>query len=697
MALVPWLVMLPLAAVLPAEDAEQVFFKAYYLEVEEFNFEGALRYYQEVAKSPGATPELVDRAAKRIKALREELKGRDLPRLLPSDALAYLEIRKLGAHLGEILQMLGFGGPGGTSKAERKEGPEAARGGALAISPRLIEGLKGLEGAALAVTNFDPRRGIPEGVAIVNLGRNPTVGGAVETALSAVAESGALVLAEPVSGHTTYSSPFGTVIVTERLVIAGSPHERAVEAVKRLESDESAGRGPSEAFGELKAEREDSLIFLQVDARKVLGLARNAMGRGGNPPEEYQIADAFLDLEKFRWAALRVGTEDRALRADVWLRLEEGNRCLAYNLLRTPALDREVLKTIPSGVAAVMAVALNEAAAQSEASPGARAEAARSITGLDLGREFFANVRTAVAFVSPAAAPDEAGDGPPFPQVGIEFQVRDPARSSALWSEILRVAAVVSRADPEPVRAEKVAGHDVSVYLLPGRFQMNLAALPDRVILTTGAPAMAQALRAAEGNGSLAQDADFSPLLAGLTGKESKALLVHGARVIEIARPLGAFPGQDGAQVASILEGSALTFTSTETPVSLQISLGVRVPELAPLIRQMIRDAQGHGHADRAPAPPRAPKAPKPPKPPKPGKAPKPAAPGQGPGPEPGFRLDEPAAAEPALPPGKPAPARAPKSSPGGKPGPAPAPAEENPLPPPAASPAAEAPAPAKR
>src|SRR6185436_16595405 len=112
-------------------------------------------------------------------------------------------------------------------------------------------------------------------------------------------------------------------------------------------------------------------------------------------------------------------------------------------------------------------------------------------------------------FVSPAGAPDEAGDGPPFPQVGIEFQVRDPARSNALWSEILRVAAVIARADPEPVRAEKIAGQDVSGYLFPGGFQLKLAALRDRVILTTGAPAMARALQAADGNGSLAQDAEF--------------------------------------------------------------------------------------------------------------------------------------------------------------------------------------------
>jgi hypothetical protein len=350
-----------------------------------------------------------------------------------------------------------------------------------------------------------------------------------------------------------------------------------------------------------------------------VALLKSAVIHGRESPEELQIAQALFDLDSLRWAALRVGTGDRTLRADLWLRLAEENHCLAYNLLRTPALDRAALRSVPPGAAVVLALALSGPAGDGEPAPRAKEEAARAITGLDLGREIFSNVRTVLAFASAQASPGEQGDGPPIPPVGIELLVKDPARSSLLWSEILRVLAIVLRADPLPVRTHSVAGRDVSAYSFPDGIQIELAALPDRVILTLGEPAMAQALNAAAG-ASATEDADLTSMLAGLSGQESKLFLLHGARLVELARPLGGFRGSDGDRMASLFEKSSLTFATTETPAKLQVSLSVKVPELAPLIRQLMHGGPSHGRRDgggNGPAAIKKAKLPKPPKQPR--------------------------------------------------------------------------------
>jgi hypothetical protein len=644
--LVSLLAMVPSAA-LAADDAEQLFFKAYYLEVEEGKVDAALQVYQEVEESPQASAELKERAKKRMAGLREDQKARDLTRLLPGDALVTLEVRKPGERLGEIIKMMGFAG--GSPAGKGGEGDE--RGGEFAISPKMVEGLKGLEGAALAITAIDLERGIPQGVAIVNLGRSPAIGGLIETALSAAAESGVLRPGEQVSGHSAYTGPFGTVVLTERLLIAGSPHDLAVAAVKRIEGGELAPLGAGEALAELKAEREDSLLFAQVDARKIVSLLKGALGRGRETPEELQIAQALFDLDSLQWAALGIKTGERSLRGDLWLKLAEENHCLAYHLLRSPALDRAALRSVPPGAAAVLAIALSGPAGDGEPSPRARAEAARTITGLDLGREIFSNVRTVLAFASPPSPPGGDGDGPPIPQVGVELLVKDPARSSLLWSEVLRVLAIVIRADAQPVRTQSIAGRDVSTFSFPDGVQIALAALPDRVILTLGEPAMAAALRTAAGPAQ--EDGDLASMLGSLSGQESKLFLMNGARMVELVRPLGGFRGRDGDRMASFLEKSALIFATTETPSRLQISSSVKVPELAPLIRQLMHGGQAHvrreggGGAPPSIKKPRPPKAPKPYRESKSSHESKPRTPGDGPAPAP----RDPEGDSPGLPP----------------------------------------------
>ena len=86
-------VVLALAAESPpayAQDAESDFHKAYYLEMAEGQTEQAAAVYQRVAESAGAPAALVEQARRRLALCQESVRSRELARLMPADALAYV-------------------------------------------------------------------------------------------------------------------------------------------------------------------------------------------------------------------------------------------------------------------------------------------------------------------------------------------------------------------------------------------------------------------------------------------------------------------------------------------------------------------------------------------------------------------------------------------------------------------------------
>lgn len=198
-----------------ASDAEPRFYKAYYLETEEGDLEGAVEIYRQIEALEGASPEWVARAKKRRRGAEEEIRSRDLARLMPPAALGYIEIRQPGEHAARLLELTGLADFSGELSDELKLPVE--------ISPRLIESFKKVSGVAAALTDFNPLLPIPEGVVVINAGRSDLLHGLVETLLSGAASASALLIAsEPIHGHATYVAPLCTVAVTQRLIVVST-------------------------------------------------------------------------------------------------------------------------------------------------------------------------------------------------------------------------------------------------------------------------------------------------------------------------------------------------------------------------------------------------------------------------------------------------------------------------------------------
>lgn len=227
----------------------------------------------------------------------------------------------------------------------------------------------------------------------------------------------------------------------------------------------------------------------------------------------------------------------------------------------------------------------------------------RSVTGLDVGREVFANMEAVVAYVLPPAG---AGEGSSRGRrrlpvdLGVVIKVRDPSRSEALWTQLLGLPATLLGSRGASVGTETVAGQKVRVYAFPEGIRVYQAALDDRIVLSSSAEAVERSVAAARGQGSLSSDAELSAPLAGLEGSPSKVALVHAGRAFRLVGPMTGLRGQRAQWLSGVLDGLVVSAATRESATSLRASLGVRVPDLSVLIRRAIADAGGVRHGLRS-------------------------------------------------------------------------------------------------
>ena len=565
--------------------AESDFGRAYYLEVEEQNPAAAAEFYERVIQREGAPAELVEKARKRLRACREDLRSQDLASLMPPDVVTYLEVRNPGKHVARLLELAGLTGKEGTSEAASLGDPPLP----LVISPRLLRGLEKAWGAAVSVTAIDPHLGIPSGVVVIKPGRSDVALGLIETGLSSAVASGIMMRSDPVHGYEAYLGPFVSVVLTERLIVLGNPPRLVSDAVRRLQGEPGESLARSEVFSELKKKRENALLFAFVNAKPLVTLAKAQMQRHGRLPDEYRWAQAITDVESLRWAAVTLGTFDQGIYGDVWMRLDEDNHAMAYHLLRTAHVGRQALTAVPSGVAGFLAFGLSEDGSGEAPSREARSRAARYVTGLDVGREIFANVKDVLAFVLPPAASDPESRRHGMPGIGLVLTVKDPSRSEALWNEILSIPATLIQAEPDPVTTERIDDQEVQVYAYPGSQRIYLATLADRVILASSSTVMSSALRAARGRDSVLDDEAFAKAAAEIPEDVSKIAMVHAGRAFETASAFRGFRISDAEarMIAPLLAGNAITLLTEETPSRLKVSFVASLPKFGGLLKQI--------------------------------------------------------------------------------------------------------------
>ena len=578
----------------PQED----YYRAYYLQNEKGDLEGALKLYSKVAESRKVDRAMASAATLRARCCREDLRSDNLARLMPPETLVYVELRSPGEHLTRLLEQLGLIRDD-TWKLPEKVKEQMQR---FAVSPALLNELSGFHGIAVAINGFDPVKQMPSFVAVIHSGDNDILRGALETAIFAAGEP-----VGPVRGTRLFMVEGFYVALTPRLVVISQLRTEVDRALKRLAKDDVPSLADSQEFLSLQGDQADRMLFACLNAKLAMPLVQTLMGAAAQASQEFQMANALLDLDSLRWVVLRAGVGEDGISESLVVRFDEDQNNLVYNFLRTPPLTRSSLSCVPAGAAGFMAVSLSEA---DDGDPPRmnRAKTVRRITGLDLGREFFANIEEKVLFLlPPGEGADQAKPGPAgfvMPDVGMALTVKDPDRSSALWSQLLALPTFATGQPTPEGKPMNIANTKVTMYEWPEGIRAYFANVDDHILIAMTERAIYQSIRAARGGDSVLTDEAFKPSLARLNEHSSKVLFAHAGRCVQVARSVSGEDLEEIAPFEHLMDELVACFVTDESNSEFRLTVALTgIPEIGGVIEQLVHGHTGCHGADLAAVP----------------------------------------------------------------------------------------------
>ena len=545
-----------------ASSAQTQFQRGFFLQVHEHDLAGAAAEFEKVAADPAAPEPLRNQAKARLAQVREDMAAANLASLMPPQCMAYAEIVAPGEHIGRILKMMDLVGPGAAG-GDKPAGKPIALGDGLylpadfTISPALVAELKKFRGVAAGLTAVDDR-GRPAGLLAIHPGDCDLLRGAIETGVQLL-EPG-----EPIEGFKTYRIPdFGWVMLTARLVLVSDAREQLTAALERMRNPQAANLASSASFKRVAADSQGALVFAFVDGPQVVKRFGPLL-RG----QEGAMIRTLLDLDHFESLVVTLTTTDTSIRARAQLNLTSGHHNMLYALIRTAPITKRSLERVPKGAAGVLVVGLNPAGAAPPSAPDGQKPP--SISAMDIGREFFNNIEELALF---ALAPAAEAKGPQkFPDVGLVVAVKDPAKSEALWNQILMLASLFGTRAANPPAEVTIEGRSGHVYQFDGLPPIAVVRVDRELIIGTQA-AVTASLRASVNQGSIVHDAALAPLIARLTPDTSKALLVDVGRAVEIAAALSpARQAKDLEVAARLTRDMKVSVMTDEKPDQLTIT-----------------------------------------------------------------------------------------------------------------------------
>ena len=532
----------------PAQNADSHFHRGYYLQHERGDIEGALAAY-EAALDAGAGQETQRKVRAQIDAIQEGIAARDLARLMPPNALAYVEFARPADHLERLLRSMGLVDHQPTGERVLLPLDEGlALPSDFQFSPALLEEFKKVHGVAVAITEIDFEHEHPNGVAVIHTGSSNLLQGLIDTGVQVVPRQ------ESIGGRATYCLEDKVWLVKTNSLLLVSPQRDQIKAALARIKSSGDSLAANENFRKCQAEREAAMIFAFVDGAAVMS-KYGSMMQG-----EAAVARMVLGLDHLQHMTASIGATEAGAAAQVRFAFNENHNSLAYGLIRTVPLKDATLKRIPAGSAMVGVLGINP---QLGMLAGA-ADAPKQITGLDLGRELFANIKEVGLFVIPSVANDKV------PDFGIAFSAHDAQKSELLWNQLLTLS---SQIEDSGITAEdiSVAGRDARRYTLPDDDAPQLVVLRlDDETMVIGTEAAAKS--ATTGN-SVLEDESLAGLIAGRSEHACKAVFLHVGRMLKLAQTIEGNDNPELQMMEKVMSNAHVSFVSEESPTEFKLRL----------------------------------------------------------------------------------------------------------------------------
>jgi hypothetical protein len=408
--------------------------------------------------------EIVEKA----KPVLDDLANFDPAALMPPGTLAYVELGSPGRQVETILNML-KGTPyenplaavGGQPQAGPNQPPTNGGGQAgqkspgevmaAFLNPSMMAEFKKIRGSAIGITGIAQNN--PPMVGVLYPGKSDALRGLILAGLSVAGKAG-----EPIEGMQTINIPNALAVAyDDKVILVAQPAEQLVWCVKQYKgvTSEPTLASSNESFAKVsKKQRQNNAFTAWVNVDEVYSRLLQ-MFPPGQVPKEVLVANAFCDFGNIDYMVSSRSIEPNCFSDTTEIVFKEGHQCLAYDLIRTPNIDKAALKAVPSDAVVIASFALSASEMQADT---IRAKV-KNITGLDIGREIFANVEQVTVFAVQPKTPN-----PFFPgYMGLVVTSHNPQQTRQILAKIFATANTV-------LSGQATDGNDLTA----GRYQIGM-------------------------------------------------------------------------------------------------------------------------------------------------------------------------------------------------------------------------------
>ena len=515
--------------------------------------------------------------------------------IMPAGTLAYVEIGNPGQQIETLLNML-QGTPleaslQGNGQAPAQSGAQNIGGIIEALrNPSMISEFKKIRGLALGITGF-PQDGPPPFVGILLPGQSDALRGLLTVGLQMVAQPKGTI-----SHLQAYQIEDGPAIAfDDTALIIAYPETQLSQAVKQYTQAQTANLTSNARF--LQAApletRKSNAITVWVDTEQSYQKFSSMMPQE-HMPQELKVAQKILDLPKCNYLVKTLSLQEDSIHVNAKLNLKPDHQCLAYNLIHTPPLTPTGLEAIPANAALVLSLAL---ASPESAQAHAIQNKVQQITGLDIGREIFANIEQLSIFIIPGNEATPAYWSMPqiASQVGIAITSHNPEKTQQLLDQWLSLGTfIVGQASGKPATTE--AGPYEIMYMNGQKICCYMEQSQKTTLLSLSPGVIQACKKAIVTKENVYNAGPMRAQLQALPNTASKMVLLNVGHAIEAILPSA--PNEIKNKIGPIADtfskacaNTVIQINTVETSNSLGIHIGLtqlpKISEVLPAVMKM--------------------------------------------------------------------------------------------------------------
>ena len=353
--------------------------------------------------------------------------------VMPADTKVYLELGSPGQQLDTIFKMF-EGTPLEESissmLSQGNDQDDEAAGKILRgfLNPSMIAEFKKIQGVAIGLTSFN--EDMPDFVAVLSPGQSDALRGVIAAGLSIAGEPG-----ESSEGVQTWNIEDEINIASDgKIFIASNSIEGLKGAIERYKNTSTkSSLVDSKAFERIsQQQRTGNVLTMWLNGKQAFEEIGRQMKIEGDE-DELAILNMVADPESVDQLVVQLSLHENDIVLDADLILDTEHQCHAYDLIHTPALSSNGFAMLPSDTIALVSISLGDA-------DGAVTEMTqkklKQITGLDLGREIFANIEQINIFaVDPTSITDV--DEIPVATSGIAITSKNSENTKSILDTLL--------------------------------------------------------------------------------------------------------------------------------------------------------------------------------------------------------------------------------------------------------------------